>query len=220
MAAGDLAHRLEVARLGEDDPEVHHRRLHDQAGRLAPFGVQPLDPPFERVRVVERHGDRQVDDGLRDSGSVGKRVRRVVRADRGVLDADRDHHRVVMAVVRAEDLEHDVAAGERARDPDRVHRRLRPRVRVPPRRQAEAPRELLGDDDRVLRRRREVRPQRDPLADGGNDRRVRVPLDHRAEAVVEVEVAVAVDVPDLAALAPGQVDRPRIAGLVGRRDAA
>ena len=32
VARGELADRLEVARLGEDDPEVHHRRLHDHAG--------------------------------------------------------------------------------------------------------------------------------------------------------------------------------------------
>src|SRR3954453_20242444 len=45
-------------------------------------------------------------------------------------------------------------------------------------------------------------------------------LDHRAEPVVEVEVLVAVDVPDLRALAPLEVDRPRVAQLVGRGDAA
>ena len=45
-------------------------------------------------------------------------------------------------------------------------------------------------------------------------------LHHRAEAVVEVEVLVAVDVPDVGALAAGQVDRPRVARLIGGRNPA
>ena len=55
---------------------------------------------------------------------------------------------------------------------------------------------------------------------GRGDRRVRVPLRHRAEAVVEVDVLVAVDVPDPLALAALEVDRPRVAQLVRRGDAA
>src|ERR671922_1182285 len=48
---------------------------------------------------------------------------------------------------------------------------------------------------------------------------MRVALDHRAEAVVEVPHLVAVDVPDLRALAALEVDRPRVAQLVGGGDA-
>ena len=116
--------------------------------------------------VVERHGDGQVDDGLRDPGAVRQRGEVVPVADLVVLDADRDHHRVVVAVVGAEDLHDRLAAGQPARDADRVHRRLRAGVRVPPLRQAEAPGQLLGDGDPVLGRRREVRAERGPLADG------------------------------------------------------
>ena len=46
---------------------------------------------------------------------------------------------------------------------------------------------------------------------------MRVALDHRAEAVVEVPHLVAVDVPDLGAVAALQVDRPRLAHLVAGR---
>jgi hypothetical protein len=99
VAACDLAHRLEVARLGQDDPEVHHRRLHDQAGGLASFAIELGEPPLEGGGVVERNCDRQVDDRLRDPFPVRERVRRLVRADRVVLDTDRDHHGVVVAVV-------------------------------------------------------------------------------------------------------------------------
>ena len=220
MALRDLAHRLEVARLGKHDPEVHHRRLHDHAGGLAALGVERLDPALHRLRVVERHGDREVDDGLRDAGAVGQRLEVEAVADLVVLDADRDHHAVVVAVVGAEDLHDRVALRVRAGDPDRVHRRLRAGVRVAPARQVPAALELLADDDRVLGRRGEVRAERVALRDRLADRRVRVALDHRAEAVVEVVELVAVDVPHARAGAALEVDRPRVAQLVGRRDAA
>jgi hypothetical protein len=50
---GQLAHGLEVARLGEHHPEVHHRRLHDHAGRAGrPSARAALDPaaPSRRRR--------------------------------------------------------------------------------------------------------------------------------------------------------------------------
>ena len=127
---------------------------------------------------------------------------------------------VVVSVIRAEDLEDRVAAGQCARDPDRVHRRLGARVVVAPLRQAEAPRELLRDDDPVLGGRGEVRAEPDALLDRLHDRRVRVALRHRAEAVVEVPEAAAVDVPDRRAFAPLEVDRPGLAHLVRGGDAA
>jgi predicted XRE-type DNA-binding protein len=49
---------------------------------------------------------------------------------------------------------------------------------------------------------------------------MRVALDHRPEAVVEVEQLVAIDVPDARALAALEVDRPRVAQLVRRRHPA
>ena len=154
VLARDLAHGLEVARLGEHDPEVHHRRLHDHAGRLAALAVEVGDAAIQRLGVVEVHREDLVDDRLRDAGAVGQRGGRLARADLVVLDPDGDHHRVVVAVVGAEDLHHGVALGVGARDADRVHRRLRAGVRVAPAMDVPAARELLAHDDRVLGRAR------------------------------------------------------------------
>ena len=219
MLPRQLADGLEIAGLGEHDPEVHHRRLHDHAGGLAALLDQELDAPLHRGRVVERHRDRQVGDRLRDAGPVRERLVVVAVADLVVVDADRDHHVVVVAVVGAEDLDDRVAPRDRPRDPDRVHGRLGARVRVPPPGQAPAALQLFGDNDAVLGGRREVRPLRVALGQRLADGRVGVALHHRAEAVVEVEQLVPVDVPDLRPAPAGEVDRPGIAHLVGGGDA-
>jgi hypothetical protein len=57
------------------------------------------------------------------------------------------------------------------------------------------------------------------LNDGLRDDRMGVALDHRTEPVVEVDHLGAVDVPHVRANAALEVDRPRIAELVGRGDA-
>ena len=219
MLARDLAHGLEVAGLGEHDAEVHHRRLHDHAGGRAALLDEALDAALHGLGVVERHRDRHVDDGLRDAAAVGQRGEVVAVADLVVVDADRDHHVVVVAVVGAEDLHDRVAAGVGARDADRVHRRLGAGVDVAPLRQPPAARELLGDDDRVLGRRGEVGAELDPLRHGLRDGRVGVALHHRAEAVVEVEQLVAVDVPDVRrpCRARGRSATGRAAGTTTRR---
>ena len=103
---GDLADRLEVARLGEHDPEVHHRRLHDHAGGLAALGDRAArcGAP-SRPASLNGTGDRHVDDGLRDAGAVRAATRGCSRSP--ILSYStpmRDHHRVVVAVVGAEDL--------------------------------------------------------------------------------------------------------------------
>src|ERR1019366_6715741 len=140
--------------------------------------------------------------------------------DAFVLNADRDHHRVVMAVVGAEDLADRLAPRIAARDPDRVHRRLRARVDLAPPLEAPAALQYLGDDHAILSRAREVRAERDSLAHGPDDRGVGMSLDHRPEPVVKVPHAVAVDVVDRGSLPGRQVDRPGLAGLIGRPNPA
>ncbi len=220
VTAGDLADAVEVAGLRQDDPAVHEGRLHDEAGRCATLRLEADDPALESVGVVERDGHRHRGDARRDARAVGDG--RVVLAIGHVVlgEADRDHHVVVVAVVRPEDLEDRVAAGDRSGQADGVHRRLGPRVEEPPLREAEAPLELLRDDDRVLGRRGEVRAERHPVRDRLGDLRVGVALHHAPEGVVDVQVPAPVHVPHVLPVAVRQVDRPRLARLVGRRHTA
>src|SRR5205085_4827197 len=80
--------------------------------------------------------------------------------------------------------------------------------------------QVLCDSDGVLGRCREMGTEPNPALDCSGDRWVRVALSHRAEAVVEVEQLVAVDIPDPCPLAAVEIDRPRLAELVRGGDAA
>jgi hypothetical protein len=171
----------------------------------------PIDPPLHRFCVVERHRDRHVSDDLGNPEAIRDRLQVEAIADRVVVDTQRDHHVVVMPVVGTEDLHDRVAAGDASGDPDRVHRRLRAGIDVAPVLEPPAAGKLFTHDDRILGRRGEVRAEPDPVRDGLRDHVVRVALHHRAEAVVEVEVLVAVDVPDLGAFSVREVDGPRVA---------
>ena len=220
VARADVPHGLEVTGLGEHNAKVHHGGFHDHARGQATLGGQAINAALHRGRVVERHRDRHVDGGLRDARAVGERLVVLAVADLVVLHTDRHHHGVVVTVVRAEDLQHGVAAGEGTRDADRVHRRLGARVGEAPLGQAPASGKLVGNQHRVLRRHAKVRAEREALGDGVADGGVRVTLHHGAKAVVEVVVLVAVNVGDALARAGGDVDGPRVARLIRRGDAA
>ncbi len=157
---------------------------------------------------------------LRDTRAVRQRRNVLAVAQVVVRHADTDHGVVVMPVIRPEDLHDGVAPGVGARDAHGVHGRFGAGVHIAPERQTEALGQRLADDDRVLDRGGEMRSLGDPFGNRLDDGRMRVPLHHRAEAVVVVDPLVAVDIPDLGALAFVQVDRPGIAHLVGRRHAA
>ena len=122
----------------------------------------------------------------------------------------------MVPVVGRFDLDQPFAAGEATGDPHRIQRRLRPAVGEPPLRQPEALRQLLGDYRNLRDRLREMRAPGDALGDRLHDQRVGVADDHDAEAVVEVDVLVAVDVPDPAAAAVLDEDGLR-GGVLERR---
>ena len=107
-----------------------------------------------------------------------------------------------MPVVAAGELQDPVAASRRAGEPDRAHRRLGPRRDEPhlvDRRHRID--DLRGELDLGLRRRPEARSALDRLDDRGNRLVVGVAEEERAPGHHPVDVAVAVDVLDVRAVA-------------------
>ena len=206
----DVLEGREVAGVRQHDAAVRHHRLDDHPGDPAlVLGERAL----RRLGVVERDDD----DLLRDALGHPQRLRhrdRVIARPGLLLRREHAHHqRVVVPVVGAFDLHDEVPAGEGAHDPHRVEGRLGPRVPEAPVREAVARLQLFGDDQRVLGRLREVRPELDATLDRLDDLRMRVAHHHHAVAVVVVDVLVAVDVPYVRALASRHVDRVRRPGL-------
>ena len=173
--------------------------------------------PLHGAEVVERDDDDQVHDRLRDAGVAGHAQGRVGRADLLGLGQHGDLHRVVVAVVAALDLDHQVALGQRAHQVDGVHGRLGAGVGEPPQRQAEAADQLVGEPDGVLGGLGEVGAASDLAGHRLDDRGVAVAGDGRAVPAVHVDVLVAVHVPDVGALAVAHPDGLRLGDLpVGR----
>ena len=125
-----------------------------------------------------------------------------------------------MPVVCALDLHDQRPSGDGPHQMHRVHGGLGAGVREAPERQAEPSRELLGHDDRVLGRLREVGAATDPLGDGPDDCRVRVADRVDAVSTVEVDVLVAVHVEHARPLAPVDPDGLGAVDLPVRRHAA
>ena len=220
MLLRDLADSLEVAGLWEHDAEVHHGGFHDHAGRQATLFGEALNAALHRGRIVERDSDRHVRNGLRNAAAIGQGGVVLAVANRVVVNADRHHHVVVVAVVRAEDLDDRVATGRGAGNTNRIHRGLGARVRIAPLRQAPTALQFLGDDNCIFGRGCKVGALRHTLGDSLRNHGMSVTLDHRAEAVVKVDHLRAVDVPDLRANTALEIDRPRVAELVRRGDSA
>ena len=175
---------------------------------------------LDGLEVAERHDDGETRDLGGDAGFGGYRMRVPRRARVLGIRVHADLHGVVVAVVRALDLDDARAAGLGAHEMDRVHRRFGARVAEAPQRQPEPARELGRDRDEILGRLGEVRAERDPLLHRRARSRVRVADEHRAEPVVQVDVLGAVDVPDARAVAVVHPDGARRGGLPARRDTA
>ena len=113
-----------------------------------------------------------------------------------------------MAVVGAGELEELLAAGRGAGEPDRAHRRLGAGVDHPHHLdRGEAVADLGGELDLALGRRAEAGPSRGGVGDRRDHVRVGVAEDQRAPGADPVDVAVAVDVDQLEALAALDEDR-------------
>ena len=217
VATGDLAHALEVAGLRRDDARVHHHRLEDHARRSARDARRSTRSSAGRslngtMRTRSAICCGTPEPGTRCGASIGPEL--VGRAE------DRDHRRVVVTVVGALDLHHQLAAGDRAHQVERVHRGLGARVGEPPHRQTEPLAQRFGDDVGVLGRLGEVGAQRHPPLHGLDHGRMRVADDVHAVAAVHVDVLGAVDVPHASTEAAVDPHRHRTrAGPTGRHAA-
>ena len=197
VLVGERAQRPQVALVGKHDAHVHHRGLDDDRRHLAAMLLESL---LRRRQVVERDDRRELDDGARYAFALRERRGRVRGSHlvRGRLD--RHHQRVVMAVVAGFDLQDPLPSREPARDANRVKSRLGAGVGEAPLRLLESARQLARHHHTVLHGLREMRAAIYLLGDRVGDLRVGVADHHDAEAVVEVDVLVAVDVPNATAL--------------------
>ena len=165
---------------------------------------------LERLGIVEGHDVGQLAERPRIAGAIRDRARFVALPNLVQPWVDRDHHRVVVAVVGPLDLEDQIATGGAPREMDRGHGRLGAGVDKAPLGKAEAVRELLGDHDRAVGGGGEVGAEVDPRLHRRAHCRVGVTDAHDAEAVVKVDVLVSVHVPDAGARAPLHVDGPGV----------
>ncbi len=211
VLASDLAHGLQVAGLRQADADVLHDRFDDEARHVA-TGECLLEQLGTVVRDdlgIGQHGAGDACRGRDGTGLVG----RAGLADRRL---HRDHHLVVVAVIATFDLDDLVAAGDTAGDANGVHRRLGAAVGEPPHRQLVASGKHLGDVGVQLARRHEERAVVELALDRAAHDRVAVAGEQRAEAHVEVDVAIAVDVFHPRRLGATDHDRMRIVGLEAR----
>ncbi len=212
MPVADLADRLQIA-VGRDD---HPVRAGDRLEDHGSDGVRAL--VLEDLLEVRAAGADRARIGMAGRAAIGVRVEHPHDAGQARLrrpaariagQRDRAARRAVVAAIARDDL---VAAGVPAGELDRVLVRLGAAVREE--RHREVARRHLGQQlaEARARLRRHRRPDRRELVglvlDRLDDLRVRVADRDVHELRGEVEVAVPVVVPEVAAL--GALDRDRV----------
>ena len=122
---------------------------------------------------------------------------------------DGHQHRIVETVVSTFHLDHALPPGRRARQPHRVHRAFRAAVAESHHLHRKPRADLLGQ--RVLRivRHPEHCPGLELRLDGVDHRGMAVPGHERAEAHVEIDVLVPIDVPEACATGVADVQGDR-----------
>ena len=129
---GQVADRVVIAGLGQDDADVRERGLDEHGGDVA-----VLERSGEAVDVVEVHDPGRLGDIDRCPDQALPRTNTTVRVE----DRERLIDRAVVALVVDDDL---AAAADVAGQADREAVRIRGRQRELPGRQAEPPLELLA----------------------------------------------------------------------------
>ena len=193
MLRAEPAHLLHEARLGQDDPDVRERRLHQEAGHVA-----VLEHGLDRVELVELGHAR----GL---GGIERRPDEALARAGEALLVERHERLVDRAVVAPVEDRDPRPAGHVPAHPDHPAVRVGGRERELPVGHAEAPGELGADPGGVL-----GREHRGDALDAGErpHRRLGRVARHRAGvAEAEVGVLVAVHVHDRGAVRAVEVER-------------
>jgi hypothetical protein len=200
----ERAQRLEEAGLRRDDAHVPGHGLDDDRRELV---AVPLDRGRDALGVVVGADDRV-------RGRAGRDARRGRDPEGREPGARRREQRVGVAVVAARELEDAVAAGRAAREPERAHRRLRPGGDEPHLLdRGNGVDELLGERHFALRRRAVGRSCGGGLLYGLDHLGIGVAEDERAPGEDPVEIAVALGIPEVSALAA--LGEERLAGADG-----
>ena len=156
---------------------------------------------LDGVAIVPGHDHRAGRLRRSHPRAAGDGQRRQARAGLG-------EQAVGVAVVGAGELDHDLAAGHGAGEPHRAHRRLGAGAGHPQHlHRGDAVDDLLGQLDLGRGRRSVAGPAGGGLADGRDDLGVGVAEDQRPPGADPVDVAIAVDVDQLATLAALDEDR-------------
>ena len=198
-----LAKMLKEARRRRDDPDVRRDRLHDH-------GRDPTLVLVERARhgtrVVVRQDDGLGRRGLRHPGTARDRVGHHARARL-------DEEPIGMAVVATGELHDQVAAGGGTGEPQRAHDRFRARRgEAQPLNGGHRPPDRLAEFDLKRMRRAEGEPIPGRGHDGIDDSRMTVAKDRRSPGPDVVDVAPAVDIPDVRPLAALEEQRRPVDG--------
>ncbi len=193
MTGRDFAQALQEPRVGQQHAHVADHRLDDDCrdalGRRA-------EAAFDGAQVIELGDERVLGDRLRDAGTVRHPERRRARSGP-------HQQRIDVPVIAAGELDDPRPSGSgagdaqgrhgclgtRAHQADHVHRR-------------NGGCQPLGHVDLACRRRAETGAITQGILYGSQHLRMRMPEDHRAPRADVVEVAVAVDVPDVAPTCP------------------
>ena len=190
VGVGLLAQQLEEAGLRGDDAHVGREWLGDDRGELV-LGRAPRARASGSFQGTMTRGPGR---GLGHARRGGDGLRGQARARLGQQPVD-------VAVVGAGELQDLVAAGSRAGEPQRAHRRLGARGgHAQHLHRGHARGDLLGERDLAPGRRAEARAALGRRDDGLEDLRMGVAVDERPPRAYPVDVAVAVDVDDLRAL--------------------
>ncbi len=198
MRSRRTAHHIEELARRHDAPHVSHHRLEDNGRNLGP---QPIEGGDKALGVVVLQDQRVLD-------RAGSHSRRIGNAERGGRTAGGDQQAIDVPMIVAGEFDDDVAARVAACQPNRTHRRFRPRVN-----QANLfdGRHKLDDQFGNLVFGPGGRAKTSASSHGGqnrvDDRRMSVPQNHRPPGTDVVEIPIAIDIDQPGPFAPFKHDR-------------